>query len=250
MFVRRAARGARRTLVFVHGLGESGLGFESMLGHPALAPFDLRIPDLPGYGRSAWPDAPLTLAQLADHVAAWIRDTGISDPVLVGHSMGGVIGTLLCERHPDLLSGFVNVEGNVSLGDCVFSGRAATLGWDEFAQSGLARLLEAVYRQGAKDVALRDYFVSMRLADPRQFHLNSRELVEASEPETMGTRLAALSVPLHYVAGVPGGAAERSLELLEAHGIPWTAIEPSGHWPFVDQPDRFVEVVAQVAGRA
>lgn len=248
MFMRRRVQGDRPTLIFVHGLGESGLGFEPLLGHPGLDRFDLRILDLPGYGRSAWPASPLTLEQQADHVATWLKEAAVPTPILVGHSMGGVIGTLMAERHPDILAGFVDVEGNVSLGDCIFSGRVAGMDWPEFAESGFGRLLEAVYRRGADDAALRSYFVSMRLADPRQFHLNSRELVEISEPETMGQRLAALELPLHYVAGVPGGAAERSRELLDEHGIAWTAIEPSGHWPFIDQPDRFVEVLATVAG--
>ena len=244
MFV-RARRGATAgSIVLVHGLGESGLCFEHLFAHGGLATLNLFAPDLPGYGRSAWIASPESLAAHADRLATWIRRTEPPRPLaLVGHSMGGVIGILLAERHAALLDVLVNVDGNLSPGDCVFSGRAVEFGLEDFLAGGFERLRDTVYRQGARECAQRGYYASMRLADPRQFHRHSRELVELSAAEDLALRMVRLEVASHYVAGVPRGACRRSRELLDEAGAAWTAIEPSGHWPFVDQPDAFVRTL-------
>jgi pimeloyl-ACP methyl ester carboxylesterase len=41
--------------------------------------------------------------------------------LLVGASMGGLVGLLYAERRSDQLVGFVNVEGNLAPEDCMFS---------------------------------------------------------------------------------------------------------------------------------
>ena len=87
---------------------------------------------------------------------------------------------------------------------------------------------------------MRGYYASLRLADPRAFHQNSAELVALSEPRELAARLAALPVPTVYLAGVPGGASDESHALLARAGVDVRNIEPSGHWPFLDQPGFFL----------
>jgi pimeloyl-ACP methyl ester carboxylesterase len=251
MFVRTVGDGAAGgTLLFVHGLGESGLCFEALLPRPELSPYRLLVPDLPGYGRSAWPDgAPLSLVGLADHLADWLGHRGERPVTVVGHSMGGVVAQMLAERHPATVAAVVDVDGNKSEGDCVFSSRAAAYDRAAFLDRGFDVLRETVYRRGKSDQAQRGYYVSLRLADPRSYHQHSLELLTLSRGEELAPRLAALPQPKHYIAAVPDGATERSRTLLSAAGVPWSAIAPSGHWPFIDQPDAFVALLARlVAG--
>jgi pimeloyl-ACP methyl ester carboxylesterase len=251
MFVRCRVPGGRplSTVVLVHGLGESGLCFERLLGRPELGNHRLLVPDLPGYGRSAWParrgaGSGDDLAGIADHLAHWLGERGEGRVRIVGHSMGGVVGLLLAERHPDLVAGLIDVDGNKSAGDCLFSGRAAGETEDAFARGGFDEMRDDIYRQGLEDPALRGYYASLRLADPRVFHRHARELVTLSGRDDLARRLAARPEPRHYVAGSPRGACARSRELLGAAGVPTTEIAPSGHWPFIDQPDRFATLLA------
>ncbi|MCA9674456.1 MAG: alpha/beta hydrolase [Kofleriaceae bacterium] len=245
MFVRsRPGPAGAPTLVWLHGLGESGRCFEAVAGHPALDATTALIPDLPGYGRSAWPASPLGLEVVADLLAVWLRGRGGARPIVVGHSMGGVLAVLLAERHPDVVAQVVDVDGNVSIGDCSFSGRAARLDVDAFVDGGFADLRGFVWDGGATSEALRGYHASMCFADPRTFHRHARELVELSEPETMAVRLAHLPVPVTYVAGAPDGACARSRELLDGAGVATIEIAPAGHWPFIDQPGVFAGAVA------
>lgn len=234
------------TLLWVHGLGESGLCFERIAVHPELSACRQLIPDLPGYGRSAWSDEPLSLVGQADLLARWLSSRGESPVVLVGHSMGGVMGTLFCERYPGAVRAFVNVEGNLSPEDCVFSGQAVRMDEQRFVDGGFSKMRELIYAQGAGLLAHRGYYASLRLCDPRLFHLNSRELVETSAKEDMAHRLAGLSLPVWYVAGRPEGICPWSHHHLEQAGICPIVLEPSGHWPFIDQRDRFAGELASI----
>jgi pimeloyl-ACP methyl ester carboxylesterase len=234
-------------LLLVHGLGESGLCFEGLLREPRLGDFDRIAVDLPGYGASPWDDEPRSLASCAALLAEWLLP--LAPPgVVLGHSMGGVVGQLLLERpgpHRERVLAFVNVEGNLSPADCTFSGPAAAQARDAFVTEGYPLLLDRLYRDGAHDPALRSYFVSCSLCDPRAYHRHSAELVELSGREDLARRLAVLAVPSVYVHGHPRGTGARSLSLLRDAGATAAGIDDAGHWPFLDQHDTFVATLVR-----
>jgi len=235
MVVRRAGSGPE--VVWIHGLGEQSASFDAIA--QALPGFTHVLPDLPGYGRSAWPDVAAlpagdSLAQLADHLVAWL---GTRRPIVVGHSLGGVLATLIAERMP--VAAVVNVEGNLSRGDCTFSAAAVAYTLEDFVARGFAEMRAAVYLRGVTEPSLRGYFSALALACPQVLHRHATDLVAASSTETLAARLAAVPAPVLFVAGVPGGVCARSRALLDLHAVRWIGIEPAGHWPFVDQPELF-----------
>ena len=199
--------------------------------------------DLPGYGHSSRAPEALSLADQAAVVADRCRRLAARRVVIIGHSMGGVIGLELCEQSPDVVTGFVNVEGNVSLGDCTYSGRAAECELDAFVAEGYDRLRSDVDRAGADDEAHRRYGPSLALGDPRAFHRNGCELVELSRREQLATRQSALATPSLYVQG-SDGAGPHSRELLDTAGVAVETIEPAGHWPFIDRAEDFLDAVS------
>lgn len=251
MFVRSVGKPGRLgTLLYIHGLGESGLCFEGLVGRAELAGAHQLIPDLPGYGRSAWRQEPHSLVEHADHVAAWLRWREESRVTLVGHSMGGVVALLLAERHRDLVAQLIDVDGNVSPPDCAFSSQASAVDLARFRAAAFAELIDPIYRDGLGDPALRGYYVSLRLCDPRAYHRNSTELIAESQSEDIAERLARLDVPVVYIAGAPRGASKRSRALLDRAGVPTVEISPAGHWPFIDQPDAFIRaMITFLSGR-
>ncbi|MCU0230453.1 MAG: alpha/beta hydrolase [Acidobacteria bacterium] len=238
------------TLFYIHGLGESGLSFEGLLAAEALASYRQVAPDIPGYGRSAWPEPAPTLDETVEALADFWRRRSETPAIVVGHSLGGVLGQILAERHPELVHALIDVDGNKAGADAVFSSRAAALPLDEFVANGFDRLREAVQRSGRTDPAQRGYYASLRLADPRVFHRHSLDLVALSQGEGLARRLAALPLPKYYVAGSPGGASARGLELLREAGVPVLAVAPAGHWPFLDQPDLFVALLRDLVEQA
>jgi pimeloyl-ACP methyl ester carboxylesterase len=245
MSVRRYGSGA--DIVYLHGLGEAGGCFESLIGEPVLAAFTHVVPDLPGYGRSAWPQRPESLDRVAGALARWLRRFK-APPVVVGHSMGGVLAVLIAEAAKERVAAVVNIDGNVSIGDCTYSGKAAPMSVEEMRGGGFERLRDEAYVDGAARVELRGYYAAMRFADPATYHRHACDLVALSMAETMAVRMAHLGVPCTYVAGVPGGACERSRELLAEAKVNWVGVEPAGHWVFADQPGVCARIIAGVRG--
>lgn len=238
MIVRRFGDGPE--LTWIHGLGESSVSFESTI---AMMPgYRHRLIDLPGYGRSSWDDAPESLEALAAHLAPSLQGA-----VAIGHSMGGVLVTMLAER--GALRGCVNIDGNISSGDCVFSGKAAAFTCDEFRAHGFATLRDQVYRDGIEKLPLRGYHAAMCFASPDVFWGHARDLVAMSAREDLAERFAALKVPALYLAGDPDGICARSKQLLSEAGANWQPIAPSGHWVYLDQPRAFVDAVRQFVAR-
>jgi pimeloyl-ACP methyl ester carboxylesterase len=70
--------------------------------------------DQRGHGESEKPDQDYTIEGFADDLAALIKDLGLERPVIVGHSMGGVIAFHLSRRDPSLARGLVLVDSNVA----------------------------------------------------------------------------------------------------------------------------------------
>jgi pimeloyl-ACP methyl ester carboxylesterase len=235
MSVRRVGRGP--TVVWIHGLGESSAGFDPVL--PELGGYTHVLVDLPGYGRSPWPDDVIGLDEVASRLARWLANE--QPAVLVGHSMGGVLATFVAELAP--VRGVVNIDGNLTRGDCTFSAQAGAYSLADFRARGFETLRAEVYGVGAQRPELRGYHAAMYFASPDVFHRHALDLVLLSAGDTLAPRLAALTVPKLFVAGVPRGVCAASRARLDELRIPWLSIEPAGHWVHLDQHERFATAV-------
>jgi 2-hydroxy-6-oxonona-2,4-dienedioate hydrolase len=82
-------------LVLVHGLGLSHR-YMMPVAEELARDHNVYVPDLPGFGRSGRPPRTLTIPELADGLAAWMRAAGLSRVALLGNSN-------LAVRHPRLV---------------------------------------------------------------------------------------------------------------------------------------------------
>lgn len=245
MVVRRFGEGTE--LVWLHGLGEWSVNFEPVARHGAFAGYTNVLPDLPGYGRSPWTTGFAernSLEVLADRLAVWMA--GRPPAVVLGHSMGGVLATLIAERVEVLA--IINIEGNLSRGDCTFSAEAAGYTLDDFADHGFARMKDRVYARGVNEAPLRGYHAALCAASPAVMHRHATDLVQLSETELLARRLAAVPARSLYIAGVPDGVCARSHTLITHYGLRFAPIGPAGHWVHLDQPNAFAAACATFLG--
>jgi len=101
-------------LVFVHGAGDSSAIWERQIEHFGRRHRVLAI-DLPGHGKRLNETAYDDHDQNADELAGHIYDSGLSHPLLVGHSMGGAVALSLVLRQPSLPGALVLVASGARL---------------------------------------------------------------------------------------------------------------------------------------
>jgi pimeloyl-ACP methyl ester carboxylesterase len=243
MTVRRLGDPSLPCLIWIHGLGESSVSFEPVVA--ALPRHQHILVDLPGYGRSPHPDTAVPLVDVAAHLAHWLANQ--PPAVLIGHSLGGVLAQLVAEQAPAAVRGVIDVDGNLTRGDCTFSAAAAAYSLADFVDHGFAELRAQVYAKGATQVPLRGYHAAMCFASPQVFYRHAVDLLELSSSDTLAPRLAALPCSKLFVAGVPDGISAISRARLDAVGVPWVGLEPAGHWVYLDQLARFAELVERFA---
>ena len=101
-------------LVFLHGIGGAARAWRGQLDffgdrYRAIAW------DMPGYGGSA-PLATVSIATLADALQDFLRQIGAKKPVLVGHSIGGMIVQQWLTKYPDMAAAVVLAQTSPAFG--------------------------------------------------------------------------------------------------------------------------------------
>lgn len=99
------------TFLLTHGLASNARLWDGVArrlagqGHPVVTV------DQRGHGRSSKPDDGYDMATVADDLASLIGELGLDRPVVGGQSWGGNVVLELANRHVDLLSAAVLVDG-------------------------------------------------------------------------------------------------------------------------------------------
>ena len=100
------------TALLVHGVTASHRSWQVVAG--LLPGVRLVAPDLRGRGRSH-PDGEAGMATHADDLVGVLDHLGVGRTTVVGHSMGGFVGVVLADRHPDRVDRLVLVDGGLPL---------------------------------------------------------------------------------------------------------------------------------------
>jgi N-formylmaleamate deformylase len=101
--------GTRPPVLLLHGLTGSGACW-TPLARALEGEFDVVMPDARGHGDSSAPEHGYRYDDLASDVVALIRSLGLSRPVLLGHSMGGMTAAVAASRGEGLLRGLILVD--------------------------------------------------------------------------------------------------------------------------------------------
>jgi pimeloyl-ACP methyl ester carboxylesterase len=226
-------------VVWLHGWGRRGQDFAAsatLLANSNIASVAL---DLPGFGASPLPAVSGGARLYAELVAPAIKDMGTGPYVLVGHSFGGTVATVLAARHPSL------VRAVVLTGSPILR-RGAT----SSAPTGY-RTLRWLHRRGiVSDVRMEAARQKYGSLDYRNAHGLLREVLVASVNESYEEELAMIHQPVALVWGendreVPSDVARRGADLLAGpHTL--RVLPGVGHFVPTEAPGELVASVNEV----
>ena len=96
-------------IVILHSMGMDAHGFD-IFSEALHREFQILAFDILDHGDSDKPEKPVTLKDLSEIMRGGYRQLGFIPNVLIGHSVGGMIGMVLSADHPDDLRGLALVD--------------------------------------------------------------------------------------------------------------------------------------------
>lgn len=112
----QSGRPGAQAVIFLHGIGGAARGWQPQLASFAAAGFHGVALDLPGHGARP-PVTAMTFEDLAADLEAAIDALKLKAPILVGHSMGGMIAQTALRRRPGGYAGAVLVGTSPAFGN-------------------------------------------------------------------------------------------------------------------------------------
>ncbi len=234
--------GSNPPLILLHGLTGNGACW-TPLTRSLEADYDVVMPDARGHGNSS---VPLHGYRYEDHAAdviELIRKLGLSAPILLGHSMGGMTAAVVATLAARIISGVILVDPTF----------LSPQRQREVCDSDVAEQHRRLLSQDKRDV-----LEQLRSRQTRR----SPEIVELIANARLQTRMSAfdvltppnpeyhqlvstIDVPILFVIGDSGVVSletARELQSLNSR-VRVEMIQDAGHGVHFDQPKRFEAVV-------
>ena len=245
-------RGSGRAIVFVHGHP-----FNRSMWRPQLealgTEFRVIAPDLPGYGDSPVLREKVTMREFADAIVALLDQLEVDRAVVVGLSMGGLVGMELGLGYPERLHGLVlaaTTAAPLAAGEAETRRAAA----DELEANGmLTTALEMTGRlfgpAARRDPAIVGaLFETMISANPAGAAAALRGRAERPDYSSL---LPSLTVPALVIAGDQDSYAPQAVIDQLVGSLPepkLVLLAGVGHLPNLEEPGLFNSALRAFAG--
>lgn len=234
--------GSKPSVVLLHGLTGSGACW-TPLARALESDYDVVMPDARGHGRSSAPLDGYSYDDHASDVIELIRGLGLSAPILVGHSMGGMTAAVAASLSAERLRGVILVDPTF----------LSPQRQREVYESDVAEQHRRLLNQERRDVVAQ-----LRSRHPRR----SPELLELIAAARLATRMSAfevltppnpeyrrlvsaIDVPTLFLlgdAGVVSLETAGELQALNPH-VRVEVIQGAGHAVPYEQPERLAAAV-------
>ena len=248
-------------VLLIHGMAGSSRTWRDVM--PALAKNHRVIaPDLMGHGESAKPMGDYSLGAHASGLRDLLGALGVERATIVGQSLGGGVAMQLAYQHPELVERIVLVSSGGLGREVSWMLRLLTLPATEyvmpvifpsFARSGGDAVSRFITRIGFRSPNITEIWRAYSsLTEVENRHAFVRTLRSVVDP---GGQSVSAQDRLYLTAGVPtmvmwgdadpiipvehGRAAHESMP-----GSRLEIFEGAGHFPHVEEPERFTELLA------
>lgn len=233
-----ASDGAEPCLVFLHGLQSRKEIFDELrLNLEKSFPFSYLAMDFIGFGESDKPeDFSYDIIDQADIVKKLLKEIGIKRVIIIGHSLGGMVGTLLLEQ--DLtIDALISMEGNLCLEDCGESRVVADMSFEHFRSTYFSSLKERLKTSNETSAPFR--CTAIDLIPDYVFYKTAKSIVQWSKEEKLFDIFQTSSQPKLLICG------EKSSfkSLPQNEHIKHATIKRAGHFMILDNPQECIKVI-------
>jgi N-formylmaleamate deformylase len=234
--------GNKSSLILLHGLTANGLCWTS-LACALAGEYDIIMPDARGHGKSSVPDYGYRYEDYANDVVGLIKALGLPNPILIGHSMGGMTAAVVASCNPKLLHGliladptFLSPKTQREIRDSDVADqhrRILNLSLDEV-------VADARTRHPDRSPEICELIARARL----QTSMSVFDVLTPPNPDYLQL-MSAIDIPILLVIGdisVVSPAVAAGLQRLNPR-VQVEKIQNAGHGVHYDQPERFAAVV-------
>jgi pimeloyl-ACP methyl ester carboxylesterase len=255
--------GSGPPIILIHGITSSSATWD-VVGPMLAERHTVLAPDLVGHGQSAKPRGDYSMGAFASGIRDLAVALDVGPATIVGHSLGGGVAMQFAYQFPERSMRLALVSSG-GLGRRVHSLlRAATLPGSEIvlpllagqrllgAGRGLGRVLDRIGIQLGTDV-LEMARGHASLADPESRSAFVHALRASVDPSGQRVRATdrlylATQLPLVIIWGrrdhvIPLDHGRHAHELVPGSRL--TVFESAGHFPHLDEPERFVRTLRE-----
>ncbi|WP_271785252.1 alpha/beta fold hydrolase [Aquimarina algiphila] len=225
----------KQSIWCIHAFADSGLAYKEIFSSNLASNFNIYVADLPGFGVSPLNSSYLSIKEHSNFLSKIIlKENKKQKKVnIVAHSLGGLIGTWVCQQLKDQINYYFNIEGNLTEADSYFSSKPLRYGTaEEFAKM----FEEEIFEKAKKKEAYRRYYSSLRFAEPdgmRNWGFSSQEHIKNDK---CGFEFKKLTCKKVYIWGNIDTPKETQ-EFIKEHNLTNRFYKEVGHWHMIENPE-------------
>ncbi len=226
------------TLILLPGFADNGTMFLPLFKTELATKFNLVAVDLPGTGCSPANSHVRSIDEYAHFIADLLPQLEADEIGLVGHSIASAICADLTDYTE--ISGFFSIEGNLTMSDAYFTGRAAIYNSaEEFwtAQRMAAKTL------GLENPVLQRYYAAASFADPEAMWRLGRDAAARSMGDGLGQSFLQAHCNTHYFWSEEN-TPEETVTYIQQNNIENSNFTGS-HWPTIDSTEETANAIEE-----
>lgn len=235
--------GNKPVIVFINSLGTDFRIWRDVIVRLA-GSYPLLTYDKRGHGLSDVGQAPYSIGDHVDDLIGLLEHLKVSDAVICGLSVGGLIAQGLYARRPDLVKALVLCDTAHKIGtEEMWAARIAAIeegGLDGIVDGVMERWFTPAFRNS--DPAFPGYR-NMMLRQPVAGYIGTCAAIRDADFTAAAAQIA---VPTLCVVGDQDGATPPDLVLSLARLVPggrYEVIKDAGHIPCVEQPEMLTTII-------
>lgn len=238
-------KGHKATILFIHGLGGAKENFLESCKSDSLAEHTLICFDNPGTGNSTYyDDFLLNVDDLTAITSLFIEQLNIPKFILCGTSMGGLTTLLYLKKGGFAkVNGYINIEGNLMLEDCMFSSKVITYDYDTFKNQIFPNTIVDMRNKGNTGYHIISNNLQLN-TNVKSYYNYSFQTVEYSATGELLKQYLSMEIPRVFIYGQENSSLSY-IPKLHAHKMNVREIPDSNHFVFYDNPKELYDAIGE-----